>query len=155
MYQQDTQAAGVGSRSLGARKVNGSKLCESPSDEALRPVHDVSVRPLRTFYAVLLLAWANARAKGNSDVAVIVNKDTLFARTACYVASGGVEARGGWHCIFSDMPHLCAFDTKQVRSLFSRFRAFQTTSPRAVNRNCVDILVDWHMLCVCAAACAA
>lgn len=65
-----------------------------------------------------MLAWVYARIRGNSDIGVIVNTQAFFARTKCDVASNGVETRGGWPCIFTEMPHLCTFDNEQVSSHF-------------------------------------
>lgn len=63
----------------------------------------------------LLLAWTHAiLVEGNNDLSVIANTPSLFARTTCEAASNGLETRGGWPCIFAEMPHVCTFDDSQV-----------------------------------------
>lgn len=64
-----------------------------------------------------MVAWANAIAEGRRDLSVVVNTEDFFSRTTCAVASNGLETGVGWSCIFAPMPHLCAFDTLEVRIL--------------------------------------
>ncbi|CAM9619263.1 unnamed protein product [Ectocarpus fasciculatus] len=59
----------------------------------------------------MLLVWANAILEGRNDASVITQTGRYFSRTTCDVESNGVETRGGWHCIFAPVPHLCAFDS--------------------------------------------
>ncbi|CAM9879742.1 unnamed protein product [Ectocarpus sp. 8 AP-2014] len=67
----------------------------------------------------MLLVWANAILEGRNDASVITQTGRYFSRTTCDVESNGVETRGGWHCIFAAVPHLCAFDSDKDWNKFN------------------------------------
>ena len=50
--------------------------------------------------------------EGWSDVGLLVDKRQL-AGLECFEESEGQASRG-WNCLFSDMPHLCVFNTTAV-----------------------------------------
>lgn len=48
-----------------------------------------------------------------SDISLI-SKGSQFQSLNCFNESGGLVSHG-WGCLFSSMPHMCVFDTTEVR----------------------------------------
>eukprot|EP00903_Cladosiphon_okamuranus_P007625 g7394.t1 len=71
---------------------------------------------------ILLLAWANSIVERKNDMSVILSARAFFPRTTCNATSNGAELRGGWHCVFAPMPHLCAFNEEQDWDDFNQRR---------------------------------
>lgn len=67
----------------------------------------------------MLNAWVYALAvEGWSDLALL-SDPSEFGAVECHGESGG-EADRGWRCLFSEMPHLCQFDSSEVSMLLAR-----------------------------------
>lgn len=62
----------------------------------------------------MLNAWVHAIAVERwSDIALVLNP-IYFSGVECSLQSEG-KALTGWECLFHEMPHLCTFESKQVR----------------------------------------
>lgn len=66
------------------------------------------------YYLDLLNAWVYSVAvKKWQDVAVIIAPDQL-TQVQCSNESGGRASRG-WDCLYATMPHMCIFNSSEVR----------------------------------------
>lgn len=63
----------------------------------------------------LINAWVYAIAVEDwTDMAVIIDEHQM-GRVECGDRSHRGEATTGWACMFLPMPHVCTFDTMEVR----------------------------------------
>lgn len=66
--------------------------------------------------AVLLLAWAHAIVREPHSDLAIVAEHRHFKRVECGEESNGL-ASSGWSCLFGPIPHMCKFNSTEVRAL--------------------------------------
>lgn len=59
----------------------------------------------------MMLAWVRGLLLGREDLALVAG---AFGRVSCLMESNGVDAIGGFSCLFEAMPHLCTFETREV-----------------------------------------
>lgn len=67
-----------------------------------------------TVFAVLSESWVAGVLQGDSDRAVVLGADHALGSVRCPSQSDGV-ASVGWSCLFRPMPHVCVFDSEEVR----------------------------------------
>ena len=62
----------------------------------------------------MLNAWAYYLAVQEWSDLSLISKNNQFQSLNCFNESGGVVSHG-WGCLFRSMPHVCVFDTTEVR----------------------------------------
>ena len=63
----------------------------------------------------MMLPWVRALVLGRKDLALVVG---AFGHIKCVMESYGAEDVGGFSCLFAAMPHLCIFQSNEVKGVY-------------------------------------
>lgn len=93
----------------------GIRINRRPNGPQYHPILCPRLYVLRlAVVAVLMESWAAGIVQGRNDLAIVLANDRVLGSVQCRSQSDGI-ASVGWPCLFRPMPHVCVFESEEVR----------------------------------------